>query len=235
MKNTLILLLAVCAVFTGTTLSAAVKGTVITETRTIGQFNKVNVGSIYDVEYTYSQEVSCIVIGESDFVKRTKLTITDGILFIELEASKSNNDCHTLKVKLTGPEFQGADISGVADFKLIGEFPKAPVELVISGASEFKGNINATTFEANFSGTAEVQISGQSTKAKMNICGTVEFKAPDFTVNELTINLSGTASAKITVTEKLDAHTSGVSSLLYSGKPAQLNKVTEGLSTISAL
>lgn len=238
MKKTLILLFAVCAAFVSTALSAAVKHTIVSETRTLGKFNKIHVGSVYDVEYAYSQEVSCVVSGESDFVKRTKLTISQGTLFIELESSNktgNNNDCGTLKIRLTGPEFQGADISGVADFKLIGEFPKAPVELIISGASEFKGKINATSFDGNFSGTAEIVLSGQTTQAEMNICGTVELKAADFTAEDLEINISGTASAKIRVTQKLDAHTSGVSSLVYTGNPSQLNKVTEGLSTIKTL
>jgi Putative auto-transporter adhesin, head GIN domain len=239
MKKTLILLFAVCAALASTSLSAAVKRTIVSETRTLGKFNKINVGSVYDIEYTYSQEVSCVISGENDFVKRTKLTIRQGTLYIELEPSKktgnNNNDCGSLKIKLTGPEFQGADISGVADFKLIGEFPKAPVELIVSGASEFKGKINATSFDGNFSGTAEIVLSGQTPKAEMNICGTVELKAGDFTTDDLKINISGTASAKIRVTKKLDAHTSGVSSLVYSGNPSQLNKVTEGLSTIDAI
>ncbi|MGL5892628.1 MAG: GIN domain-containing protein [Bacteroidia bacterium] len=237
MKKTLILLLAVCAAFT--TLSATPhlmpKPKVISETRALGKFNKINVGSVYDVEYTYATEVSCVISGKEDFVKRTKLTIKDGVLFIDLECSANNNDCGTLKITLAGPEFHGADISGVVEFKLIGEFPKAPVELIISGASEFKGKINATTFEGNFSGTAEVVLSGQTPKANMNVCGTVELKADDFTADDLYINLSGTASAKISVVNKLKAQTSGVSSLVYIGSPSQVDQTIDGLSTISRI
>lgn len=208
---------------------------VITENRTVGKFSKIHVASIFYVEYSYSTQTSCVIIGEEKFVKRTTFGVMNDVLLIQLQSPNNCSNGGNVKIKLTGPEFRGADIGGVADFRLKGEFPTAPVELTLSGATEFSGKINATDFTGLFSGTADVDLSGQATKAEINVCGTVDLKAEEFTTPDLNINLSGTSSAKIRVTKALEAHATGVSSLMYSGNPGKIATTSEGLSTIQKL
>lgn len=235
MRKVPFLLFALCAVLVWISTSSMMKSRDITEKRELGKFTKINVSSIFDVEYTYSPEASCVVSGDAKLVALTKTRIEGEVLYIEFAPNHLKNSNGDLKIQLSGPEFHGADISGVAEFKLNGKFPKAPIDLFVSGASEFEGAIDATTLTANLSGTADVKIKGQSTKGEIVVCGTVDLKAGEFTTDELKITMSGTASAKIRVTKKLDAHTSGVSSLTYFGNPGNINKVTEGLSTIVSL
>lgn len=202
--------------------------------RTIEPFSKIQVSSIFDVIYTQSSELSCTITGDEKMVKQTVVEVKDEVLRISLENENcvANNN-FKVKVIVTGPEFKGATLSGVSSLKIAGDFPKSPIDLNVSGVSQFTGKINATVLSGNFSGVAEVKLEGTADRADVSVCGTVDLKARELIVEDYLVTVSGVATAKISVTGKLDATTTGLGELTYWGSPKTVAKTVSGLSEIN--
>jgi hypothetical protein len=204
------------------------------ETRNVQPFNKIQAGSLFEIIYTYSSETSCTVTGNEKFVKLTTTEVKDETLYLSLgKFNAKKNENVKIKVLLTGPEFKGAQLSGLVSLKLAGDFPKTEIDLSVSGVAEFVGKINATRLSGNFSGVADVKIEGTADKADVTVCGTVDLNARELIVDDYLITVSGVASAKISVSSKLDATTAGLGELTYWGSPKNVNKTTSGLSEIN--
>lgn len=207
----------------------------IRETRTIQPFSKIQAASLFEVVYTQSAELSCTVAGDDNLVKNTVMEVKDETLLISFSNEECMKNCHNAKIKimLTGPEFKGANLSGLSSLKLAGDFPKNAIDLSVSGVAQFTGKINATVFSGNFSGVAEVKLEGAADKAEVSVCGTVDLKARELIVDEYQVTVSGVATAKISVTGKLDATTTGLGELTYWGAPKSVAKTVSGLSEIN--
>jgi hypothetical protein len=206
----------------------------IRETRTIQPFSRIQAASLFEVIYTQSAELSCTVAGDEKLVKNTVLEVKDETLHISFSDQDCVKNCNNAKIKimLTGPDFKGATLSGLSSLKISGDFPKSVVDLSVSGVAQFTGKINATVFSGSFSGVAEVKLEGTADKADVSVCGTVDLKAREFIVDEYLVTVSGVATAKISVTGKLDATTTGLGELVYWGAPKSINKTVSGLSEI---
>ncbi len=173
-----------------------------------------------------------MLAGNDKLIELTELTVKEGTLYLTLKQDERNYNGKEIKVILTGPEFTGATISGVASLKVTGDFPKSDIDLTITGVGEFIGKINASSLKGNFAGVTEIVLEGTADKADVTVCGTVDLKAKALEVNEWAISVSGVASAKISVKNKLDAFTSGLAELSYWGTPQSVSKTASGLSEI---
>jgi hypothetical protein len=209
-------------------------GPVIKQKRTIGAFSKIEAASVFDIEYRYSSTVSCEIEGPEEMVKAAKAKVSNDVLEFSLNGSFSNNSGKPLTVRLTGPQFKGGDLSGAAHLKLLGEFPSAPIDLMLSGATEFDGNLKSSNIELNLNGASEAKIRGRADKATIVLCGASELYGDAFSADDLTITLSGASEARMRVNRKLNAQSSGASHFVYTGTPGNVNRSTSGASSIES-
>jgi hypothetical protein len=207
-------------------------GPVIKQTRSIGAFSKIDAASVFDIQYRYSSTVSCEIEGPEEMVKAAKVKVSGDVLMFSLNGTFNNNSGEPLTVRLSGPEFKGGDLSGAAELKLMGEFPSAPIDLTLSGASEFDGNLKSSNIELSLNGASEAKVRGRADKATIVLCGAAELYGDAFTADDLTITLSGASEARMRVNKKLSAQSSGASHFVYSGTPGNVNRSTSGASSI---
>ncbi|MCU0435948.1 MAG: DUF2807 domain-containing protein [Bacteroidia bacterium] len=207
-------------------------GPVIKQTRNVGAFSKINASNVFEITYRYSPTVSCELEGPENMVKATKVSVLNDALSLSLNNNFYHSDGEKITVRLTGPQFKGGELSGAVELKLLGEFPSAPIDLTLSGASEFDGSVKSDNVEFNLSGASEAKIRGKADKAVMTLCGASELYGDAFSADDLTITLSGASEARMHVAKKLNAQSSGASHFVYSGKPGSVSRNTSGASSI---
>lgn len=209
-------------------------GPTIKQNRKISSFSKIDAGSIFQIEYRHSSTTACEIEGVEEHVKLVRTEVRGGVLYLSLSGS-IHNSTEGIKVRLTGPEFRGADISGAAQLTTYTGFPSTPVELGVSGAAQYEGDLNSPDLTADLNGAAQVNLRGTATKMKATICGAAQLDAPDFAADDLRITLSGAGQASLRVNRILNAVASGASQLTYSGNPSKVSRSTDGASSIVKL
>ncbi len=122
--------------------------------------------------------------------------------------------------------------SGATAFRLDDKLVAQDLDIVMSGASEFMGEVEAENIDMNITGASEVDIIGFSDNFKARLTGASEIKDYGFETNSLTIDLSGASEAKLTVENEISITASGASLLRYKGSAAIIESNLSGASDV---
>jgi hypothetical protein len=197
--------------------------TITTESRTINNFDEVELGLAGDVYITKS-DVYSVQIEASDNLHDIIQTKVSGS---ELEIDLKNNKClkgnTNIKVYITMPELAGLSVSGSGGVYVSSFFDSNSMDIDISGSGEIEmDSLKVNTFEANISGSGEMLIHGIDTcqNQELNISGSGKFRGYDMLTNNSDIDISGSGNCEVNVIESIKARISGSGKVTYKGSPA---------------
>lgn len=178
-------------------------GTVKEESRTVAAYEKVAVGSAFQVEATEGKQTPLTISADSNLLSHIKTEVRDKVLYVEIDGSVSTKQ--PMKLKLSTPTLKGFEASGATKVKV--HLASAhDFDLGDSGASEVSVDGTVRNLTADLSGSSKADISGRS-------------------FGKVTLTLSGASQMELGGrAEALNAELSGASSLTggLSGKSAQL-------------
>lgn len=206
-------------------------GPVIKEKRKIGAFNRIEAGGIYDIVYKHSATVSCEIEAEENLVRLTRTRVVDGTLFIEASEGFSNSS-EGIKVYLSGPDFQGATLSGAANLETHSGFTNERVEITMDGATNYYGALNTSELVMNMNGASNAELEGKATLMKLVLCGACQVDGKEIKTDVLKASLAGASTAYVSVQKTLDVSTTGASHLTYIGNPSSVTRSTNGSSSV---
>lgn len=103
------------------------------------------------------------------------------------------------------------------------------MELYGTSKATFKGNVDV--FDLRVAGMADVDLSGTSRHADIDLTGNSSVHAYEFYVERMDVDLKGTCNAEVHVTDYLEADLTGASNLKYKGSPV-INQDVSGVSKI---
>ena len=192
------------------------------ETRKLGLFDAVHVGSGIDLFLHPSDEYKVVVQSNSD-PEEIITTIENGVLIIHYERSFlnfkwNNND----EVHAYAPEFKEVRASGGSDVEGTGVLHTDFLRLSASGGSDIRLDIKANETKIECSGGSDAYLSGSSGIMTGNASGGSDIKAYEFIVDEAELVASGGSDIQVTVKEKLWGKASGGSDIYYKGNPSNV-------------
>jgi hypothetical protein len=124
------------------------------------------------------------------------------------------------------PDIRLLDLSGGSNSQINGFELDHNLEISLSGGSELSGDLSADSVVFSISGGSEVSLLGESPRVDINGSGGSWFGLEEFHTDELTFDLSGGSTAKVSVDQILSGNASGGSSVHYSGDP-QLGNISK--------
>ncbi len=206
----------------------------MTKEYAITDFSSIEIGNGFDVELNYGSEFKVEVDFNKSVEKRLIVEKEEDSLVLRLEKGFSfiNNK---LAARITLPAVNNLKLSGACTISIIGKVPffdKTVIEL--SGASNIKGNINASLVEIYMSGASDMSIVGSATEVIATLSGASSINSIDFTTDLLEANLSGASSIKLECLDLIQAKLSGASSIKYIGSP-KTEIETSGGSTVKKI
>lgn len=133
----------------------------------------------------------------------------------ELNALTASGACNIKLIDKVETPGMKVKLSGASDFK--GDLEVNNLSLTISGASEYKGNLKASTVFMDISGASDVVISGNADDLVLEASGASDLQLFNLITKGAKAEVSGASSVKLYVTELLKAQASGASSIDYKG------------------
>lgn len=205
-------------------------GNQVSETRDVGNFTGIEISGGMRLVITQGGASSVRVVADDNIQKEVKTRVSGG----DLEIEHDSGTCQSgeIIVYVTTTELNKIDAQGAVEISSQGRITSQDFELSLSGANSVKLDINASTVYTRSSGASEITLSGQAGKHGLELSGSTNVDAFDFTVGEYSIESSGSGSAEINVLNRLDAEASGASEILYKGNPAKVDANNSGASTI---
>ena len=185
--------------------------------RSVSSFEKVHVSGCAEVSFHASQEYRIVVTTDSNLIEKVETNVRSNTLNI---GTKSGNFSFTkFLVDVYCPTLTGVSISGSGEFKSNDVITVSKFESEISGSGKIEGTIECEKLYAGISGSGKIIVSGNGRDSNIKIAGSGKFNGTNFIMNDAAINISGSGSANVYVTDNLKARISGSGKINYRGDP----------------
>ena len=149
-------------------------GKIISENRTLGEFQSINLLGSIDVIINYSDANSCTVVGDDNLIEHIKTEVINNNLNISINKSYSSKKA--LVVNLSVLNVNELSVSGSGDIKFK-NYDYVSLYLKISGSGSIMGNGNVESLTGKINGSGDLllrELHSKSAKIDINGSGDAE-------------------------------------------------------------
>lgn len=196
------------------------------EVRTVTPFTAIKISSAIDLYLSQgSQEAVAVSAGDVKIRNSIKVTVDNGVLKIWYDNNGLNfSGNKKMKAYVAFRSLSHLEASGASDILVNGSITGEELTLSLSGASDFKGHVQLSTFNIHQSGASDVTVTGSAANVNVHASGASDCKGYGLLTETCTVLASGASDIKITVNKALTASATGASSVYYKG-PAAVTEV----------
>jgi len=119
---------------------------------------------------------------------------------------------HHLRVAVTVPDLTSVALSGTGELKIAG--------------------VANDNFGISLPGTGQLSVAGSTSSLRVVVDGTGQIAARDLAAKSAKVEVNGTGSATLKVSDSLEANVTGTGSIDVHGKPARVKKSVSGVGSI---
>jgi hypothetical protein len=223
--------------FGGFTGSVRGSGTYVSQTRSVADFNSIEIN--YPVELTVQQgtSTSMTVEAEDNLLPQLETRVSGSTLYIDnsqTDWTKRVNPTRPVKIALTIKTLQRVDFPSAGTLR-VENFQTDRLEISISGAGSVNlSDLTAQSLTVNLSGAGSITAGGSANTLNLDISGVGSFHGDNLASLTGDINISGAGSATVWVKNSLSANISGTGSIKYYGSPSVQRQIS-GLGSVSSL
>ncbi|HET7399649.1 MAG TPA: head GIN domain-containing protein [Intrasporangium sp.] len=201
----------VAAVLVASCSSTIGSGRVLTESREVRGFSRVELSGIGDVRVRQGDSESLSITAETNLLPLLTSDVSDGTLRLETRSGAVLRPTQPITYDVTMKDLTGVAVSG-------------------------SGSVAATAvrtprLEVEISGSGTVSVDGAVETQDVSVSGSGRYEGGRLASTTASVQLSGSGSADLAVRERLRAEVSGSGTVTYSGDP----RVTQDISGSGSL
>jgi hypothetical protein len=186
--------------------------------------------------YLSKGEVEAIAISaeEEKYKQGIKTEINNGELHVFYDGPRVWNGRHQkLNVYVSYKTLAQITASSASNILIAGVMELPLLNIKISSACDFKGQINIGVLNVKISGASDMKLSGIVKNINVECSGASDFKSFDLTAETASIKASGASDVNITVSKEIIVNANGASNVSYKGEAVVKEKHSSGASSIS--
>lgn len=205
-------------------------GYVVSETRSVGEFDAVEVSGIGRLEIAQGPRTDLVVEADDNLLEYIETEVSGNTLSISVEYRGlpfvTIDPSSTIIYRLTVPELSSVSLSG-SGVIFAESLDAEDLAVAISGSGSLEiEDLQAEYFSYNLSGTGTTALSGRADSLDVNISGSGRLDAGDLRTADAFIEISGSGRATVWVTDRLDVNIAGSGDVEYYGSPRVDQNVT---------
>lgn len=221
MKKLNLLMLFTALTFSFSASASSLKTTAPQEERTIGNFKGVAAGGPLNVKITMGDKESLRLEGDQDAIADLITEVKSGILTIRPKTkwndwSRKYNRAN-VTVYITARRLSSLTMSGSGSMEVSNNISGTELVTTLSGSGSIKATANINSFTSVISGSGTVNLTGKSDDANLTLSGSGNFRGKTFSVDKVSVQISGSADVYIKAASKIEAVISGSGNIYYSG------------------
>jgi hypothetical protein len=173
-------------------------GVAASQTRTVGEFRRIEVRGSTDVAVTAGRATSVVVTGDDNLLRYVVTEVAGGTLVIRQE-SGSHSPRVKLLVTVSTPALEGVAIHGSADVTVHG--------------------LSAERFRAHIAGSGDLAVAGRTGELEASVSGSGDMRLYDLLAQRAAVKIAGSGDVQVNVQQTLEARISGSGDVRYRGDP----------------
>jgi len=184
-------------------------GNIVTEQRSVADFNEIVASGGMKVEW-HTGAPSLTITTDENLLRHVEDRISGSTL--RLKEHEHLRPTHGIKVTVSSPKFNGADLSGAVDL--------------------IAHNLTGAKFYVRGTGASDITVDGTVDELLADITGAGDLKAKALQVKTAQISTTGAADAVVNVTDALRVSITGAGDVDYYGNPPTIEKHITGAGSV---
>lgn len=201
------------------------------EERTTGSFKGIASGSSLKIKVTIGNKESIRFEGDADAIADLITEVKDGILIIRPKTKWNDWSRRYRNADITAyisaKRLTSLTMSGSGSLDVLNPINGSDLVTTLTGSGSITATANVRSLTGVISGSGSLELKGKSDNSNLTLSGSGQFKGKNFSVNDLSVQISGSANVYIAANEKIEAVISGSGNVYYSGDPT-VKKTTIG-------
>ena len=193
-------------------------GNIITEERSVGEFDRVEVHGAIDVYVSQGSTAPVKVEADENLMKYIIVEERNHQLVVKTKNGYNLRPSKKLKVYLSSPHYSELEVSGACN--IIGENKISSdnrLTLGVSGAGDITMEADAPQVEARISGSGNVDLKGNTRDFELELSGAGKARCYELLSENTEVDISGAGSAEVYASVRIDARVSGAGNVRYKG------------------
>ncbi len=210
------------------------------EYRAVAGFNRVQVKGVGELILTQGEKEELFIDANADLLPQIKTEVSEGILRIRYEFEWMDYlglrfiGAGPIRFLLTMKEINEVILAGAGNVECQG-IKTVNLSLGLSGAGSMNiSGVDCTILKSALSGAGSMKVAGLANRQEVQMSGAGSYYAGDLQSREATVQMSGAGSARVWVSDNLEAAMTGLGSIDYYGNPSIRMQKT-GLGNINPL
>ncbi|MFN5360974.1 MAG: head GIN domain-containing protein [Bacteroidota bacterium] len=207
------------------------------EVRKVGSFTSIQAEGGIDIYVTQGKETGVAVSASSDDYREAIVAEVRGnTLYVSFKYKNLwGNRMANPKAKayVSVIKLESINLSGACDIHIAGVLKSDDLKVVLSGASNFKGEVQLNNTQILLTGASDCKLTGKAERIKVQASGASSFKGYDMDAGDADINASGASDVQMSISNSLTVEASGASSVHYKGEPRLKGIRVSGASSFS--
>lgn len=206
----------------------------ITETRTVSNFNAVELSVSGDLYVEQGESESLTIEADDNILPLLTSDVQGSRLDLGVKPNSSVSMISPIVYHLVIKDLTSIGINGSG--KVIAKpIQTDKLSIRISGSGDVKfDTLTANQLSTHISGSGPVEISGTVNQQDISISGSGSYKAADLSSKDASIQISGSGNVTVWATDTLKVNVSGSGDVSYYGKPT-VNSSSSGSGKIKSL
>ncbi|MGY3053589.1 hypothetical protein ACVWYG_001789 [Pedobacter sp. UYEF25] len=189
----------------------------------VKNFSAIVAGGPIDVVVTLGNSESCRFEGDAEAIATLLAQVEGSTLVIRPQMSWKSWERKYSGKKITAyvaaKKLSSFTMSGSGSMEVKGTVNVSELSVVLSGSGNLSLSSKSKNISAVLSGSGKLNITGEANDASITLSGSTIFQGKDFSVTNLSAQMSGSGVVNIEVSDNINAVISGSASVNYTGDP----------------
>lgn len=207
-------------------------GNMVTEERSVGDYDGVSVSGWFDVELVSGREGALTLQGEENLLEHIETEVKNGTLKIKTESGYNlqPSSWKSKPILITVPveDINSVVLSGSGDIVGKTRMKADTFEVTMSGSGDITLEIESDAVQTVLSGSGDIRLSGATGTLEVKVSGSGDVDAFDLEARDVDALVSGSADIRVNASQSIKARVSGSGDITYRGNPEKIDTKTSG-------
>lgn len=208
-------------------------GNVITEKRSVGDFDELGVSGSFDIFLVKGKEGELTIKIEENLLPYLVTEVDNGKLKIKWKTGTSINTRKGVEITVAFENIEAIGLSGSGDIVGKDIIKSDNFEVAVSGSGDIDLELDVQKMNAAVSGSGDMDLKGTARNFEAAVAGSGDIDGINLKTEKAALRVSGSGGITITVLNELDAKVSGSGSVKYKGNPSVEDVKVSGSGTVS--
>lgn len=196
-------------------------GPVVSQNRSTGTFTAIEASVGGEVVYTPGPVTQVTIQAQQNILDIIDTRVVNGELRIEFESGKIVGRHDDIRVTVSGPDVTGLTVTGSGNLLVAQPWQPQQAALSVNGSGAITvASLQTGSLNSKISGSGRITVGGgTAATAFADISGSGDIDHLNLSARTAGVRISGSGTAKLDVSEALDATISGSGNVYYKGNP----------------